>query len=202
MPKVSDTFNVQCLEFWYRFLDNHSRYIWAHCLHSVTNYTKSKRVDRTNFNFFPSRTIITWGIVSQTYCWNILGFNPKGQQPHYWIVCHSTYIVRSYSYECTDIKCYSCERNIMWFLLFCLYAPTSGELYFSYSYIHVPHAEVFISMSICCYYRQNIHCHQNDEYPWSCALPRWPLYKRIIYSSYQAFSLHFIYHHVDFCNLV
>ena len=28
------------------------------------------------------------------------------------------YAIEYYSYECTDINCYSCERNVMWFLLF------------------------------------------------------------------------------------
>ena len=28
------------------------------------------------------------------------------------------YIIDSYSYVCTDINCYSCGPNVMWFLLF------------------------------------------------------------------------------------
>ena len=28
------------------------------------------------------------------------------------------YIIASYSYVCTDINCYSCGRNVMWFSLF------------------------------------------------------------------------------------
>ena len=73
MLKVSDIFDIHlCLN------------ILARYLHSITIYTKLKRVVRTKPTcFLPelSMHIMFWGTVSQNCCRNILGLLPKGPKP-------------------------------------------------------------------------------------------------------------------------
>ena len=40
MLKVSDIFNVQCMTFWYKFVNKSLPEYLARCLHSIMNYTK------------------------------------------------------------------------------------------------------------------------------------------------------------------
>ena len=70
------------------------------------------------------------------------------------------YICGSYSYECTDINCYSCKHNVMWFFTVLVAYTSIWWLYFSHNYIHVTHARMFL-----CLYGY-----------WPCALPQSGLY--------------------------
>ena len=84
MLKVSDIFDVQCMKFWYKFVNKSLPEYFGTYLHSITNYTKMKHVVRPNsICFLPELSVhvMFWGNVSQNFCRNILERLPKGPKP-------------------------------------------------------------------------------------------------------------------------
>ena len=85
MLKVSDIFDVQCMKFWYKFV-NKSLPEYFGTIFTLNNelYQIETCCVRTNsICLLPELSVLVmfWGAVSQNCCRNILGLLPKGPTP-------------------------------------------------------------------------------------------------------------------------
>ena len=117
MLKVCDIFDVHVWNSGTNLWTNLCLNILARYLHSITNYTKLKHAVRTNsICFLPELSVLVmfWGTVSQNCC-RAITQRAKTHSIESFVTLLKAYIFGSYSYECTDINCYSCKHNVRWF---------------------------------------------------------------------------------------
>ena len=79
--------------------------------------------DQNQLYFFPTRTTSARNVLRH-YIPDLLQeyLKAKTQRANTYniesfVTLLKAYIIESYSYVCTDINCFSCGRNVMWFLL-------------------------------------------------------------------------------------
>ena len=97
------------------------------------------------------------------------------------------YIIESYSYVCAEFNCHSRGRSI-------LNACTSiWWIIFPHSYLHVTHDEISVCLAVWLIWWTNIIVIRMINTPGDV-----PVVSQHAYSSYQAFSLPVIFHHVNF----
>ena len=118
--QVKDIFDVQCLKFWYKFVNNklpnyfRDMFEFNHELHDI----ETRNHDR--LHLYPTRTSGARNVLRH-HIPELL--NKLSQYLIHWIKTHSVYsfshqikcyLVDLYSYECNDINCYVCNYSREW----------------------------------------------------------------------------------------
>ena len=124
MLKVSDIFDVQCMKFWYKFV-NKSLPEYFGTMFTFNNelYQIETRA-QNQLHLFPTRTSSVRNVLRhripdllQEYP-RAITQKAKTHSIESFVKLLKAYTIGSYSYECTAINCYSCGRNVRWFWLF------------------------------------------------------------------------------------
>ena len=124
MLKVSDIFDVQCMKFWYKFV-NKSLPEYFGTMFTFNNelYQIETRA-QNQLHLFPTRTSSARNVLRhripdllQEYP-RAITQKAKTHSIESFVKLLKAYTIGSYSYECTAINCYSCGRNVRWFSFF------------------------------------------------------------------------------------
>ena len=133
MLKVSDIFDVQCMKFWYKFV-NKSLPEYFGTMFTFNNelYQIETRA-QNQLHLFPTRTSSARNVLRhripdllQEYP-RAITQKAKTHSIESFVKLLKAHTIGSYSYECTAINCYSCGRNVRWFWLCYLHVPASSE---------------------------------------------------------------------------
>ena len=124
MLKVSDIFDVQCIKFRYKFVNKLlPEYVGTMFTFNNELYQIEAR-GQNQLHLFTTRTSSARNVLRhripvllQEYP-RAITQKTKTHCIESFVKLLKAYTIGSYSYECTDINCYSCGRNVRWFSLF------------------------------------------------------------------------------------
>ena len=121
MLKVSDIFDVQCMKFWYKFVNKSLPKYFGTIFTFNNELYQIETRGQNQLHLFPTRTISARNVLRhripellQKYP-RAITQRAKTHSIESFVTLLKAYIFGSYSYECTDINCYSCKRNVRWF---------------------------------------------------------------------------------------
>ena len=115
--KVKDIFEIQCLKFWYRYVNNklpnylRNMFTYNHELHEI----KTRNHDR--LHLYPTRTSGARNVLRHHIPELLDKFPPhlvdKFRTHSLYYVSHhiKCYLIDLYSYDCDEIDCYICNNN-------------------------------------------------------------------------------------------
>ena len=133
MLKVSDIFDVQCMKFWYKFVNKSLPGYFGTMFTFNNELYQIETRGQNQLHLFPTRTCSARNVLRHRIP-DLLHEYPraitqkaKTHSIEWFVKLLKAYTIGFYSYECTDINCYSCERNVRWFSLFWLHVPASSE---------------------------------------------------------------------------
>ena len=124
MPKVSDIFDVQCMKFWYKFVNRSfpeyfvTMFTFNHELYQIETH------DQNQPHLFPNWTISARNVLRQCTPDLLQGYRrvitqkANTHSTESFVTLLKAYTIGSYSYQCTDINCYSCGGHVRWFSWF------------------------------------------------------------------------------------
>ena len=135
MLKVSDMFDVQCMKFWYKFVNKSLPEYFGTMFTFIDESYQIEIRAQNRLHLFPTRTSSARNVLRhripdllQEYH-RAITQKAKTHSIESFVKLLKAYTIGSYSYQCTAMNCYSCGRNVRWFLLFWLHVPASSEFY-------------------------------------------------------------------------
>ena len=121
MLKVSDIFDVQCMKFWYKFVNKSLPKYFGTIFTFNNELYQIETRGQNQLHLFPTRTISARNVLRhripellQKYP-RAITQRTKTHNIESFVTLLKAYIFGSYSYECTDINSYSCKHNVRWF---------------------------------------------------------------------------------------
>ena len=124
MLKVKNIFDVQCMKFWYKFVKKSLPEYFGTMFTFNNELYQIETRGQNQLHLFPTRTVSARNVLRH-HIPDLLQEYPraitqraKTHSSESFVTLLKAYIIESYSYICTDMNCYSCGRNAMWFSLF------------------------------------------------------------------------------------
>ena len=124
MLKVKNIFDVQCMKLWYKFVNKSLPEYFSTMFTFNNELYQIETRGQNQLHLFPTRTVSARNVLRH-HIPDLLQEYPraitqraKTHSIESIVTLLKAYIIEFYSYICTDMNCYSCGRNVMWFSLF------------------------------------------------------------------------------------
>ena len=119
MLKVKNIFDVQCMKFWYKFVNKSLPEYFGTMFTFNNELYQIETRGQNQLHLFPTRTVSARNVLRH-HIPDLLQEYPraitqraKTHSIESFVTLLKAYIIESYSYICTDMNCYSCGRNVM-----------------------------------------------------------------------------------------
>ena len=117
MLKVNDIFNVQCMKFWDKFVNKSLPEYFGTIFTFDNELYQIETRGQNQLHLFSNQTSSARNVLRHRIP-DLLQEYPRAITPKAnthsiksFVKLLKAYTIGSYSYECTDITCYSCGRN-------------------------------------------------------------------------------------------